>query len=169
MKGKGGEKSMTGTKNPICGNIGKVLPIQLPSGEDLITSLKKACAKQGIHYAAILSTVGSLRQLTIEGVAVSKTSKTGTEFAPPQVIAGPLQVMSVEGMIYDSAKGEMDHHVHGLFADTEGNIRGGHLIEGGCPIQTRLVTVVGEITGVRMTERLDEESGHLVINVDLMK
>jgi predicted DNA-binding protein with PD1-like motif len=157
---------MTGTKNPICGNIGKVLPIQLPAGEDFITSLKKACEKQGIHYATILSTVGSLRQLTIERIVVSKTSKTGVDFAPPKVIPGPMQVMSLVGVIYESAKGEMDHHIHGLFADTEGNIRGGHLIEGGCPIQNRLVTVVGEIAGVRMIERLDEESGHMVMNVD---
>ena len=160
---------MTGTKNPICGNIGKVLPIQLPAGEDFITSLKKACAKQGIHYAAVLSTVGTLRQLTVEGVRVSKTSKAGVEWAPPKVIPGPMQVMSLEGVIYSSAKGEMDHHIHGLFADTEGNILGGHLVEGGCPIQNRLVTVVGEIAGVRMIERLDEESGHLVMNVDPMK
>ena len=74
--------------------------------------------------------------------------------------------MSLEGFIYDSAKGEMDYHIHGLFADTDGKICGGHLIEGGNPIQTRLVMVVGEIAGVRMVERLDEKSGHLIMNVE---
>lgn len=153
----------------ICGRIGKVLPIQLPTGEDLIASLKQACRDNGIHYAAILSTVGSLRQLTIENVIISKTSKTGADFGPPKVIPGPLQVMSLEGFIYDSAKGEMDHHIHGLFADTDGNICGGHLIEGGNPIQTRLIILVGEIAGVRMVERLDEESGHLIMNVEPLR
>lgn len=150
----------------ICGRIGKVLPMQLPTGEDLVASLKEACRNNGIRYAAILSTVGSLRKLTIENVIVSKTSKTGADFGPPKVISGPLQVMSLEGFIYDSAKGEMDHHIHGLFADTDGNICGGHLIEGGNPIQTRLVILVGEIAGVKMVERLDEESGHLIMNVE---
>ncbi len=150
----------------VCGRIGKVLPVQLPTGEDLVASLKEACRNNGIRYAAILSTVGSLRQLTIENVIVSKTSKTGADFGPPKVIPGPLQVMSLEGFIYDSAKGEMDYHIHGLFADTDGKICGGHLIEGGNPIQTRLVIVVGEIAGVRMVERLDEESGHLIMNVE---
>jgi hypothetical protein len=37
---------------------------------------------------------------------------------------------------------------------------------GGNPIQTRLVIVVGEVAGVRMVERLDEESGHLVMNIE---
>jgi predicted DNA-binding protein with PD1-like motif len=150
----------------VCGSIGKLLPIQLPTGEDLIMSLKKACRNNGILYAAILSTVGSLRQLTIENVIISKTSRTGADFGPPKVIPGPLQVMSLEGFIYGSAKGEMDHHIHGLFADTDGKICGGHLIEGGNPIQTRLVIVVGEIAGVRMVERLDEASGHLIMNVE---
>jgi len=150
----------------VCGHIGKVLPVQLPTGEDLITSLKKACRDNGIRYAAILSTVGSLRQLTIENVIVSKTSRTGTDFGPPKVFPGPLQVMSLEGFIYESAKGEMDHHIHGLFADTDSKIYGGHLIEGGNPIQTRLVILVGEIAGVRMVERLEEASGHLVMNVE---
>lgn len=150
----------------VYGNIGKMVPMQLPTGEDLITSLKKACRDNGIRYAAILSTVGSLRQLTIENVIVDKTSRTGTGFGPPKVIPGPLQVMSLEGFIYDSAKGETDYHIHGLFADTDGKICGGHLIEGGNPIQTRLVMVVGEIAGVRMVERLDEKSGHLIMNVE---
>jgi predicted DNA-binding protein with PD1-like motif len=150
----------------VCGNIGKVLPIQLPIGEDLVASLKRACRDKGIRYAAILSTVGSLRQLTIENVIASKTSKTGADFGPPKVFRGPLQVMSLEGFIYDSAKGEMDYHIHGLFADTDGKICGGHLIEGGNPVQTRLVIVVGEIAGVRMAERLDEASGHLIMNVE---
>jgi predicted DNA-binding protein with PD1-like motif len=146
--------------------MGKMVPMQLPTGEDLITSLKKACRDNGIRYAAILSTVGSLRQLTIENVIVDKTSRTGAGFGPPKVLPGPLQVMSLEGFIYDSAKGETDYHIHGLFADTDGKICGGHLIEGGNPIQTRLVMVVGEIAGVRMVERLDEKSGHLIMNVE---
>jgi len=150
----------------VCGNMGKILPMQLPTGEDLVTGLKNACRDAGIHYAAILSTVGSLRQLTIENVIVSKTSKTGAAFGPPKVIAGPLQVMSLEGFIYESAKGEMDYHIHGLFADTGGKICGGHLIEGGNPVQTRLVIAIGEIAGVRMVERLDEASGHLIMNVE---
>ena len=150
----------------ICGRLGKVLPIQLPTGEDLVASLKQACRDNGIRYAAILSTVGSLRQLTIENVIVDKTSRTGAGFGPPKVIPGPLQVMSLEGFIYESTKGEMDYHIHGLFADTDGKICGGHLIEGGNPIQTRLVMVVGEIAGVRMVERLDEKSGHLIMNVE---
>ena len=45
----------------------------------------------------------------------------------------------------------------------------GHLIEDGNPVQTRLVILVGEITGVSMVEGLDGASGHLVVKVDPLK
>jgi len=153
-------------KGNLCGKMGKILPITLPPNKDLFDSLKTACKENGIRYAAILSTVGSLHQLTVEGVVASKDSKTGTEFGPPRVIPGPLQLMSLEGIIYESEKGEMDAHVHGLFADSDGKIHSGHLIEGGNPIATRLVTVLGEITGVKVVERLDKASGHLVVSAE---
>ena len=157
--------AQTGEKN-LCGNLGKVLPITLPPGKDLFESLKTACQENGIRYAAILSTVGSLHQLTVETVIASKDSKTGTERSPRKVIPGPLQLMSLEGIIYDSEKGEMDDHVHGLFADQDGVIHSGHLVEGGSPIATRLVTVLGEIVGVKVVERLDKQSGHLVVSTE---
>jgi len=157
---------MTYTRNPICGNFGKILPIQLPSEEDLITSLKKACADQGIRYGTILSTVGSVRKLTIEGVILTDH---GPDFGPPTVVEGCLQVVSLEGFIYDSEEGETTQHIHGVFADTEGNIYGGHVIEGETIIDHRFVTVIAEITGLKMTERLHQDSGHLVMDVEPIK
>lgn len=142
------------------------MPITLPPGKDLFESLKTACRENGIRYAAILSTVGSVHQITVEGVAASKDSKTGTKFVPPRVISGPLQLMSLEGIIYETEKGEMDAHVHGIFTDPDGVIHSGHLMEGGSPIATRLITVLGEIAGVKVVERLDKQSGHLVISAE---
>jgi predicted DNA-binding protein with PD1-like motif len=74
--------------------------------------------------------------------------------------------MSLDGIIYESETGEMDAHVHGLFTDADGVIHSGHLIEGGSPIATRLVTVLGEIVGVKVVERLDKQSGHLVVSTE---
>ena len=155
----------TGEKN-LCGKMGKVLPITLPPGKDLFESLKTACKENGIRYAAILSTVGSLRQLTIETVVASKDSKTGTSRTQGKVIPGPLQLMSLDGIIYENEKGEMDAHIHGIFAVESGAIHCGHLSEGGSPIATRLVTVLGEIVGVKVVERLDKQSGHLVVSTE---
>ena len=145
---------------------GKIVPAQLPTGEDLISSIKKACNDNGIRYGAILSTVGSLRKLTLEVVVSSKKSRTGTDFGPPQVIPGPLQVISLEGVIFETTEGEMDTHIHGTFVSEGGKIYGGHLVEGGSPIATRLVTVIGEFAGVSLIEKLDEASGHRILHIE---
>jgi len=150
----------------VWAKFGKIIPAPLPTNEDLISNIKKVCKDNGIRYGAILSTIGSLRQLTIEVVVRSKKSRTGQDFGPPQVIPGPLQVLSLIGIIFETDKGEMDAHIHGTFVNIEGKIYGGHLIEGGCPVSTRLVTVIGEIADVSLIERLDPESGHLLLHVE---
>ncbi len=146
--------------------LGRILVRQLPTNTDLIESIKKLCADNGIRYGAILSTVGSLRQLKMEGVVPSEKSGTGTDFGPPQVIPGPLQVVGLEGVILDNETGEMDTHIHGTFADMTGKIYGGHVMEGGSPIATRLVIVIGEIADASLTERYDEQSGHRLLHVE---
>lgn len=150
----------------VCAKFGKIIPAQLPTDKDLISSIKQVCKDNGIRSGTILSTVGSLRKLTIEGVVTSTTSKTGLDFGPPRVIPGPLQVLNLGGFIFETDKGEMDTHIHGTFSSMEGKIYGGHLIEDGCPIATRLVTVIGEIADVRLIERLDPESEHLLMHAE---
>ena len=146
--------------------LGKIIVRQLPTNTDLVESIKKICADNGIRYGTILSTVGSLRKLTIECVVPSDKSGSGFDFGPPRVIPGPLQVLSLAGVIFETDKGEMDTHIHGSFSDSEGKVYGGHLIEGENPIATRLVTVIGEIADVSLIERYDEESGHRLLQVE---
>ena len=148
--------------------FGKIIVKQLPTNTDLVESIKKVCTDNGIRYGTILSTVGSVRKLTIECVVPSDTSGSGFDFGPPKTIAGPLQVLNLGGAIFETDAGEMDTHIHGSFADSEGNVYGGHLIEGENPIATRLVTVIGEIADVSLVEKFDEESGHRLLHVKLL-
>ncbi|MEE9399169.1 MAG: PPC domain-containing DNA-binding protein [Dehalococcoidales bacterium] len=146
--------------------LGKILVRQLPTDTDLIKSIKKLCTDNGIRYGAILSSIGSLRQLEIEGVVVSKKSGSGTDFGPPRIIPGPLQVLNLDGIIFDKGEtGEMDAHIHGAFVDMAGKIYGGHIMEGGSIIATRLVVVIGEVADVSLTEKYDEKSGHRLLHV----
>ena len=148
--------------------FGKIIVKQLPTNTDLVESIKKVCTDNGIRYGTILSTVGSVRKLTIECVVPSDTSGSGFDFGPPKVIPGPLQVLGLDGTIFETDAGEMDTHIHGSFADSEGNVYGGHLIEGENPIATRLVTVIGEIADVSLVEKFDEASGHRLLHVKLL-
>jgi predicted DNA-binding protein with PD1-like motif len=147
--------------------LGRILVRQLPTNTDLIESIKKACVDNGIRYGTVLSAVGSLYQLKMEGVVVSKESGSGTDFGPPRIIPGPMQVLNLDGIIFTKGEtGEMDAHIHGAFVDMAGQIYGGHVMEEESTICTRLVVVIGEIAEVSLTEKYDEESGHRLLHVE---
>jgi len=104
--------------------------------------------------------------LTIECIVVSDENESGFDFGPPRVIPGPMQILSLVGIIFENEDGEMDTHIHGTFSDSDGNICGGHVLEGENPVAVRLSIVIGEIVGVSLMEKRDQESGYLIMHVE---
>ena len=146
-------------------SIGKVIVKHLPTNEDLIGCIKKICVENGIRCGQILSVIGSIRHLTIECIVVSDEKKSGFDFGPPRVIPGPMQILGLSGIIFKDEDGKMDTHIHGTFTDSDGNIYGGHILVGENPVAVRLSIVIGEIAGVNLMEKKDQESGYLIMHV----
>jgi hypothetical protein len=146
-------------------SIGKVIVKHLPTNEDLIGGIKRLCADNGIRYGQVLSVIGSVRSLAIECVVISEDDENAFDFGPPRVIAGPLQILSLVGLVFEDQDGDTVVHVHGTFSNSNGAIYGGHLLEGQNPVAVRLSIVIGEIVGVEMTEIMDNDSGHLIMRV----
>ena len=142
----------------VYGEIGKIVTHQLPENADLIEGIKMVCTDSGIRSGIILSSVGSLHQLS---VMIPGPYQEAIHEAPGenQVLPGPMQVLSLIGVIFKTDKEEMTVHIHGSFIDTQGRVHGGHVIEGGNPVLARLVVVIGEVADVSYIERYDEESG----------
>ena len=147
-------------------SIGKVIVKHLPTNEDLVGCIKNICVENGIRCGQILSVIGSIRHLTIECIVVSDENESGFDFGPPRVIPGPMQILSLVGIMFENEAGEMDTHLHGTFSDSDGNIYGGHVLEGENPVAVRLSIVIGEIAGVHLMEKKDAESGHLIMHVE---
>ncbi len=147
-------------------SIGKVIVKHLPTNEDLIGCIKKICVENEIRCGQIISVIGSIRHLTIECIVVSEENESGFDFGPPRVIPGPMQILSLVGIIFENEAGEMDTHIHGTFTDSDGNIYGGHVLEGENPVAVRLSIGIGEIAGVNLMEKKDPESGHLIMHVE---
>jgi predicted DNA-binding protein with PD1-like motif len=141
------------------GKFGKILPIMLPPNKDLISSIKKTCNDNGIRSGNILTAVGSLQKLIITN-PIKDTAKTGKVFTLPKVIPGPLQILSLVGVICERDSRELHVHLHGSFADQNGKVYGGHIEEGDSPVLRRTEVVIGEISDIRMLERFDEVTGH---------
>jgi predicted DNA-binding protein with PD1-like motif len=153
-----------GEKN-ACGKFGRVLPMLLPPDKDLVSSIKKACNDNGIRSGTIQTAVGSLQKATITHPP-SDEAKTGTVFSLPKVIPGPLQILSLVGVIFEKDSGELHVHIHGSFVDQNGKVYGGHLVEGESPVLRRTEAVISEITNVRMIEKFDEVTGHTEFSIE---
>jgi len=147
------------------GKSSKIVPIGLMPGVDLINGLKKVCTDNDIHYGVILAVIGSLHKLTIAQVVTDEMkAKFGKLFMDHRVIPGPIQVLGAQGIIYEKESGEIEVHLHGAFNDTNKQVHGGHLVDGGNPVRSRLEVVIAEIKDVRLVERYNEESGVYVFS-----
>jgi predicted DNA-binding protein with PD1-like motif len=142
----------------VCGELGRVIPLRLLPGTDLMNGLKKVCEDNNIRHGTILSAIGTLRQLTIQIFVPKPKAKLGAGYDPPQTIPGPAEIMGIQGVIFETETGEVALHLHGVFCDKEGKTLGGHIVPGGNPILATLDAVIGEVSGVRMMRRYDEET-----------
>lgn len=149
----------------VYGKFGKILPILVPPGKDLISCIKKVCNDNGIRAGTILTAVGTLQKSTITNPPSDK-AKTGTVFSLPKVIPGPLQILCLVGVICEKDNGELYVHLHGSFADQYGKLHGGHLEEGESPALRRTEAIIGEIADIRMLESFDETTGNTELSIE---
>ena len=141
----------------VCGKFGRIVPLRLLPGTDLMNGLRKVCADNGIRHGAILSAIGSLRKLTIQVLAPNEKVKLGAAYTEPQTIPGPIEILGIQGVIFETETGEVALHLHGIFCDKDGGTFGGHIVAGENPILATLDAVIGEVAGVKLTRRYDEE------------
>jgi predicted DNA-binding protein with PD1-like motif len=140
------------------GSIGKTVALRLLPGTDLMSGIKKACEDNGIRGGAILTAIGSVRKLTVQVLVPNEKAKLGVAYNPPQTIPGPIEVLGIQGVIFETETGEIALHLHGTFCDQEGKTFAGHLVPEENPILATLDVVIGEVAGVRFMRRYDEET-----------
>ena len=142
----------------VCGRLGKVVAVRLLPGTDLMSGLKKTCEDNGVRGGAILTAIGSVRKLTIQVLVPNEKAKLGVAYNPPQTIPGPIEILGVQGVIFETESGEVALHLHGTFCDKDGKTFGGHLVPGENPILATLDAVIGEMADARFMRRYDEET-----------
>jgi len=158
------------TQNSQC-QSGNLLAhaIRIHPGQDLVPALKKvaqeAIEKSGpssssSSSAFILSAVGSLEFVRLRMANACRNVVEGdmnTQNLSSNEIKDwneRLEIVSLTGTF--SAGGKM--HVHMSVSDKDGNVIGGHLVEG--KIFTTLELVMGTIQGVSFTREFDSATGY---------
>ena len=68
----------------------------------------------------------------------------------------PIELVGLNGIICAEPSGSAAPHIHACFADKDGNEYGGHLKEGNHVLVT-VELVIGELSGVKMSRKVDPE------------
>ncbi|MFA0833093.1 MAG: PPC domain-containing DNA-binding protein [Methanobacterium formicicum] len=92
---------------------------RLVPGQDLKQSLENIRDNHGLKSGVILCLVGSLDEAVLRMADSNK-----------KTIKGPLEIVSATGTIATNGI-----HLHLAVADSQGNVTGGHLMDG-CPVHT---------------------------------
>ncbi len=120
------------------------IAIRLKPGEDLRQSLLRLCINQKIDAAYILSCVGSLRQAVIRFA----NKPEGTVFQKK------LEIISFEGTL-----SQYGAHLHIATSDGEGQVIGGHLMDGS-QIYTTGEIVIGTVPDAIFKREFDPSTGY---------
>jgi predicted DNA-binding protein with PD1-like motif len=145
------------------GLTGRVIVARVKPGSDLLRSLQKVAAEEGVTSGIILSGVGLLKQARLRNCKslpkkypITDANRTFLSFEKP------LEILSISGNV-TLAEMELVVHAHLTLSSVEGEeitVIGGHLIEG-CVVFGFSEFVIMELEGIEMAKRFDEETQSL--------
>ncbi len=108
---------------------GRRFVIKITAGESVKERLVAFAREAGVKNAVVVSAVGSVQDVRFRGI------KTGARLpiTPPRVhlheVAGPLELLAVNGNIFPGETGDIDCHLHVLAGKSSGEVLGGHLYD----------------------------------------
>ena len=142
----------------VIASFGNVVAVRLLPGTDIMGGLKKICEETGIFYGYLLMAIGTVNKATIQIFRPRPETKLGAGYTEPETIPGPIEILGLSGIIFQTEKGEVALHLHGTFCDKEGKILGGHIVPGGNPICATLDACIAQVSGAKFMARYDEET-----------
>jgi predicted DNA-binding protein with PD1-like motif len=127
----------------------KTYAFRLKPGDDLRLSIEKHVVDRRIKAGVVLTCVGSLKR-----VAFRFADQKDTSF-----LEGKFEIVSFQATL--SLNG---CHFHLSVADGNGNVRGGHLMQGS-QIYTTAEVVIGELDGMDFSREIDGETGFRELHI----
>ncbi len=136
------------------GHLSNAVMIRIEPGFDLIEGIENVCQKFEIESGVITCCIGSLQKASYF-LPVPLENRFGTGYGDPNILDGPLELLSGQGMIGKEENGEYFIHLHGLVSDKDRNVHGGHLIKGENPVLITCEIMISRIQGVKMIRTYD--------------
>ena len=129
---------------------------RLLPGDELAQGIIQLMQEVPVERAVVLSGVGSLRDVVL------RDAKEGAQLpiTPEQVntveLAGPFELVSLQGMIVPGENGPFCH-LHASLGAEDGRVWGGHLLGG--TVFSTVELLLGELVGLTVVKRHSEETG----------
>jgi predicted DNA-binding protein with PD1-like motif len=100
----------------------KILP-----GQTLLQNIKQLVVQENIKVGVILSAIGSIRNVRINGIKSGAKLPITAARLTPHVLEGPLELLGLSGNIVPGPDGQPDCHLHIMAGKASGDVVGGQL------------------------------------------
>ncbi|WP_263772232.1 PPC domain-containing DNA-binding protein [Propionivibrio soli] len=129
----------------------KILP-----GQSLVENIKKLVVKESVKSAVILSALGSIRKVRINGIKSGAKLPITRARLTPHELEGPLELLGLTGNIIPGEDHQPDCHLHIIAGKASGDVVGGQLEDAEVFATCEIVLVELMVEGV---ERHKSQSG----------
>lgn len=128
---------------------GRLISLRLKPGQDVRMELEALAKAESLSAASIIAAVGSLKRVALRYA----DQKNATIFE------GPHEIVSLSGLFNRDGL-----HAHMSVADTKGQVRGGHLVEGNIVYTTLELTIL-ENPSLEFRRTQDPATGYKELEV----
>lgn len=146
-------------------NIKRIIAGRIPRGVDLVTGVKKVCKEYKIRHGYVSMSIGSLINARIIYAIPDNDAPIDFVYCDPTDIKGPLELLSMQGLIGMEDSGEQSVHLHMLLSDKDMKVFGGHVIEGGNIVAATAEIIIYELEDVEFIRQFDEQTGFRLFSV----
>jgi hypothetical protein len=103
--------------------------ITVPPGAKLVEGLRGFASAVGLHMAALVSAVGSIRNLTFTDIQIGAHLPITEPRLRHHEVEGPLGLLGLEGNLVAADDGAVTARLHIIAAKSSGEVVGGELVE----------------------------------------
>jgi len=123
--------------------------ITIPAGAKLVAELRGFAASVGLKMAAIVSAVGSIRNLAFTNILIGAHLPITKPRLRHHEVEGPLWLLGLEGNLAAAeGGGEMTAHLQIIAAKSSGEVVGGALLEAEVFASCEIVLTEYAVAGV---------------------
>jgi predicted DNA-binding protein with PD1-like motif len=137
----------------------KILP-----GESLVDCLKQFTLKEDVHYAVIVSAIGSVKNVRLNDIKSGAKLPITSARLIPHEIEGPLELLGLTGNLVPGEAEAIDCHLHIMASKSSGDVVGGHMQDGEVFATCEIVLTELIIDGVE--RHLSKSAGTPTIFID---